>query len=253
MFIEELRDYVIAQNKASAPIKPKMTLDSAKSAESAGEFSGNSAARFQEQAIASEALNLLSEWLETDDLDDGEGLGDRLMNMMVGLADDNKDGEISDDEAEVINIGLNAVADYLVEKGISEENASALLEEFDNDLAENVREALLAAVPDGEEFDEELDNFVFSEEENAPLLDSAAENVLAKMAKAQNLTLDAAYRKVFAVRNGRKLRINKRISGKVRLSAKQRQAIRKAQRKSHTGAAMMRRMKSFKMRRRMGL
>lgn len=49
------------------------------------------------------------------------------------------------------------------------------------------------------------------------------------------------------------MRINKRISGKVRLSAKQRQAIRKAQRRANTGAAKMRRLKSFKMRRRMGL
>ena len=56
-----------------------------------------------------------------------------------------------------------------------------------------------------------------------------------------------------AVRNGKKMRIRKRISGTVRLSAKQKLAIRKARMKSHSAGAMMRRMKSMRMRRKMGI
>ena len=64
---------------------------------------------------------------------------------------------------------------------------------------------------------------------------------------------DAVYKKKFVVRGGRKTRVNKRISGKVRLSSGQKMAIRKARMKSHTAAAQLHRMKSMRVRRRSGL
>lgn len=213
----------------------------------------NSIAVFQEQQIVSEAIELFNEWLSTEDsdLDEGEGLGDRLYGLMVGLADDNKDGEISADESNLINIGLNAIADYMIEKGVSEENAETLLTEFDNEVANNVRELILGAIPEGDDdFYADIEKVVFSPAENQSILDSV---MLDDVSAKQNLTLDAAYRKTYAIRNGKKLRINKRISGKVRLSAKQKQAIRKAQRKAFTGVAKMRRLKSFRLRKRLGM
>lgn len=207
----------------------------------------NRLALFQEQEIAADAMSYLTEWFETsdEDLEDGEGYGDRLMSLMIAVADDNQDGELDDDEQDVVNIALNAAYDYLVSKDVSDENATALLEDFDNDLARNVHQFVLGKLPQGEdEMQDEMDALIFSTEDNEPVLDGATAN---------ELITDAAYRKVFAIRNGKKLRINKRISGKVRLTAKQRTAIRKAQRRANTGAAKMRRLKSFKMRRRMGL
>lgn len=240
--------------RTSQAAKPaKLQLDSA------GEepVSLSKSAVFQEQAIVSDALAKFAAWLETDenDLDEGEGLGDRLMSLMVSVADANKNGEIDDDEAEIINIGLNGVADYMISKGVSEENAIALLEDFDNDIAENVRDMMLGTLPDGDEaLWEEMDEVIFSDEDNESVFDSAqSEAMLQTLAREKGITLDAAYRKVFAVRNGKKMRINKRISGKVRLTAAQKTAIRKAQMKSHTGAAQMRRLKSFKLRKRLGL
>jgi hypothetical protein len=56
-----------------------------------------------------------------------------------------------------------------------------------------------------------------------------------------------------AIRAGKKVRIKKRISGHVRLSARQKVAVAKMQRRSHSGAAMARRMKSARIGRRMGL
>lgn len=215
----------------------------------------NKIAVFQEQAIAAEANALLAGWLETDesDLEEDEGFGDRLYAMMIGLADENKDGEITEDEAEIINVGLNAVADYLIAKGVDEESAVSLLNDFDNNMANNVREIVLAGLPEGEDalFDD-MDNVLFTEEDNEPFLDST-QDALTVIAEQDGLTLDAAYRKVFAIRNGKKMKVKKRISGKVRLSAKQRQAIRKAQRKAFTGAAKLKRLKSFRKRRQMGL
>ncbi|WP_052123094.1 hypothetical protein [Gallibacterium anatis] len=204
---------------------------------------------YQEQAIASQALQYFSEWLETpeEDLEEGEGYGDRLFAMVVGVADDNKNGEIDDDEADIANIAQNAIYDYLVSKGVSNENAVSLLEEFDNDLAETVRNFLLEKLPEGDDaLNDEFDKVVFSADENESIFDSTDEDEVKKF------YLDAAYRKRFAIRNGRKVRVNKRVSGVVRLTAKQKQALRKAQRKANSSAAKMRRIKSFKIRRRMG-
>lgn len=262
MDIQSLKKYRAMAVAGKAVKNAPLALDSASKAKEAeadeasmtldGQAINNRIAVFQEQQIATEAMALFDEWLNTDDadLDDGEGLGDRLQGLMVSLADDNKDGEISEEEAEVINVGLNALADYLIEKGVSEDNAVAFLTDFDNELANNIRETVLSNIPDGDEaFFAEMDKVVFSPAENESVLDSA---LLDSVAYADNLTLDAAYRKTYAIRNGKKLRINKRISGKVRLSAKQKQAIRKAQRKAFTGAAKLKRLKSFRLRKKLG-
>lgn len=65
--------------------------------------------------------------------------------------------------------------------------------------------------------------------------------------------LDATYRKRMVIRNGKKVRVNKRVSGTVRLSGKQKLAIRKASLKARSAGAKARRMKSMKLRRKMGL
>lgn len=220
----------------------QVILDSAKSQDDA-----NKAAIFQEQAIAAEGLNYLNSWIETDedDLDEGEGYGDRLLSLVVAVADTNKDGDIDDDESEIMNIAQNAMYDYITYKGVSEENAVDLLTEFDNDLAESVRNFLLDKMPDGEDAVlAELDKVVFSENDNESLFDSI---------NSDEVTFDAVYKKRFAIRNGKKVKIRKRISGRVRLTAKQKQAIRKAQRKANTGAAKLKRLKSFRMAKRLGL
>lgn len=174
-------------------------------------------------------------WAETDDLDDSESFADRLMALMVGIADANKDGEITDDEQGVLNVAINAAWDYLVSKGVSEEDAGALLNDWDASTAERVRELVASVLPEGEgESDADLDDFVFGDKDQEPML-------------------DAAYKKVVAFRGGKKVRINKRISGTVRLSAKQKVGIRKMQMKSHSAGARMHRMKSMRMRRKSGM
>jgi hypothetical protein len=56
----------------------------------------------ERQAIALEAIAALQQWLEDDDLEPGETHADRLLTLVVGIADSSQDGEIDDDEAEVI-------------------------------------------------------------------------------------------------------------------------------------------------------
>lgn len=185
--------------------------------------------------ISMSAVAAVQQWAETDDLDDGESYSNRLMALFVGIADANKDGDITDDEQGVLQVALNAAWDYLVKLGVTDEDAGSLLNDWDDDTADRVRDLVASALPDGDdEASADIDNFVFSDSDQEP-------------------ALDAVYRKVLAVRGGKKMRIRKRISGTVRLSAKQKLAIRKARMKSHSAGAMMRRMKSMRLRQKSGL
>ncbi|SRR5258706_11390351 len=185
--------------------------------------------------IAMAAASAVQQWAETDDLDEGESYADRLMALMVGIADANKDGDISEDEQQVLDVALNAAWDYLAKLGVSDEDAGALLNDWDEDAATRVRDLVASALPEGDDAaSTDIDGFVFGAADQEP-------------------ALDAVYKMKFAVRHGRKMRIKKRISGTVRLSAKQKLAIRKARMKSHSAGARMRRMKSLHLRRKMGL
>lgn len=210
--------------------------DAVKTLDSAGESPELAGAdNYTIADITMSAVSAVQQWAETDDLDDGESYADRLMALMVGIADANKDGDITEDEQGVLEVALNAAWDYLVKCGATEEDAGALLNDWDDEAADRVRDLVASVLPEGDdESSAEIDNFVFSDSDQEP-------------------ALDAVYKMKMAVRNGKKMRIRKRISGTVRLSAKQKLAIRKARMKSHSAGAMMRRMKSMRLRRKMGI
>lgn len=215
---------------AKAAAKGKGTLDDAGDEGSLGNADDYTIADISMAAVAA-----VQQWAETDDLGEGETYADRLMAMFVGIADANMDGEITDDEWGVVQIALNAAEDYLLKLGVTEDDAEALLNDWDADVAQRVRDLVVSALPDGDDAaSADIDNFVFSDDDQEP-------------------ALDAVYRKVLAIRDGKKTRINKRISGNVRLSAAQKVSIRKARAKSHSASAMMRRVKSMKKRRKSGL
>lgn len=210
--------------------------DTAKTLDSAGESPELAGAdNYTIADITMSAVSAVQQWAETDDLDDGESYADRLMALVVGIADANKDGDITEDEQGVLEVALNAAWDYLVKCGATEEDAGALLNDWDDEAADRVRDLVASVLPEGDdEASAEIDSFVFSESDQEP-------------------ALDAVYKMKMAVRNGKKMRIRKRISGTVRLSAKQKLAIRKARMKSHSAGAMMRRMKSMRLRKKAGL
>lgn len=184
-----------------------------------------------------DAVRVVQEWAETTDADlgDDEGLGDRLLGLIVGTAAEG-DNAPTDDEAEYAASVAELAGDYLEGKGIPADDVDALVGDFDfpNELAERVHEALLDKLPQGDDaMMDDAGRFVDGEDDD-------------KM-------LDATYRKTVAIRGGKKVRIKKRIAGTVRLSAKQKIAVRKMQRKAFSGAAKMHRAKSMRLRRKMGL
>lgn len=183
------------------------------------------------------AVAVVHGWAETglDDLADGETLADRLLALVVGVADADKDGELTADEQEVCDIVLNAIWDYLLTKGVSEEDCDALLNGWDAAAGDRVNDLVVSALPDGDEAAaDEMDSFAFD-------------------AESDGAVFDAVYKKKIVVRGGKKMRINKRVSGHVKLSAKQKLGIRKMLRKSHSAAATMHRAKSVRIRKRAGL
>lgn len=211
-----------------APTQPKLD-----SAGGGGIGSGPMGAdQYVMQDVAIKTAAAVQQWAETDDLEDGESYSDRLFAHLIGVVDANKDGDITDDEQGVLNLALNAAWDYMVSLGVSEDDAAALLNDWDEDAADRVRDLLASGMPDGDaDSDDGIDSFVFSDQ--TPLMDSA-------------------YRSVMVVRGGKKMKVNRRV-GAVRLSPRQKLAIRKASMKSHSPGATMRRMKSMQARKKMGL
>lgn len=214
-------------DSAALKLKRQSILDAAGAAELA-DIRGQAVATFQQWATTPES-----------DLDDGETLADRLFSMFAGLADQNMDGDVTDDEADLIQIAMDAGFDYLLGKGVTEADASALLNDGDSGAAERIAELLSGESSTDDEAADDIDNFAFDEDSQASLLDSAV--------------FDAVYKRKMVVRGGRKVRVNKRISGTVRLTAAQKVAIRKAGMKAHSAAARMRRLKSVNLRAKFGL
>jgi len=223
-----MRQALDSCNSAAAAPKKKEAFDS-----TGGELQG--ADEYTARDVAVKAAATIQQWCEEDDLDDGETAADRLMMMMVGIADANHDGEIGDDEQAVLDLALNSAWDYLAAKGVTEDDLDLLLNEWDADAADRIRDFVCGVLPDGDEAaGADIDGFVFGGDAETPVF-------------------DAVYKKTFSFRSGKKVRVNKRISGHVKLSPRQKVAIRKAQMKSHSAGAVMRRMKSMRMRRKSGL
>jgi hypothetical protein len=199
------------------------------------------------QSVSMAAAATVQAWCESDDITDGEGAADRLMAMLVGIADENKDGELTEDEQLLVDVAANEAWSYMTSKGVAESDLDALFNSDDpavaNEAGARVMEFLCDTLPDGEDASaDELDDFAFGSEAQEGIFDAAGRPML-----------DAVYKKRFAVRGGKKMMVRKRISGTVRLSAKQKMSIRKAGMKSRGSKAMAKRMKSLRVRKAMNL
>jgi len=182
------------------------------------------------------AVTALHQWVESDDMSGNESYADRLFAYMVGIADENKDGEITDNENEVIEEALEYAGHYLASKGVESDDIISLLNDWDKDAAERIKDLLASVMPDGDDLvGDDINNFVFGGGDS------------------DDKMMDAAFKKKQVVRAGKKVWIRKRVSGKVRLSAKQKVGLRKARMKSHSATARMRRKKSLGIRKKTGL
>lgn len=241
-----LLDTIAKQNPAMAGVFQALRdahavhLDSVTSAVDPS-IAAASAASFTARDIRMNAATAVQEWITTSsaDLEDGEGLGDRLIALLIGIADANMDGEIGDDEADVAQAAMDAAYAYMASKGVASDDLDTIFNSDDaaacNDAADRVKEFMSSVIPSSDdESMADVDSFVFTEADESP-------------------ALDAAYRRVVAIRKGKKTFVHKRISGTVRLTGKQKLSIRKAGMRAHSAVARMRRAKSMKLSRNMGL
>ena len=218
-------------NRANKPINYAELGDildgcNAKKGDDILDKAGNSTESMYKQRVA----GAIHEWASDDiELVGAETYGDRLYALLVGMADLDGNDEIDDDEAEFFSEICDMAISYLLNNGVNEDDAVSLVEDFDNDVAENVRDLLIGNLDDGD-----IDSFAFDTDKD-------------------NEILDAVYKKMTAIRGGRKVRLNKRISGTVRLSGAQKAAIKKAGRRAHNAGANMKRMKSMRLRGKMNI
>jgi hypothetical protein len=238
---ELLRGLMSPAMKPAKPAKGKTVFD-----DTSDDDALDGSADYASADLRVKAAAIVQEWANTDpaDLGEGETLADRLLMLVIGVIDVDKDGEISDDESNVAAVLLDYIWDYLTSKGVSDDDCDALLNGGDNDAALRVKDLIADSVPsDDEAASDDIDGFAFDDDSQTAIFDSASGEIV----------YDATYRRTAVVRGGKKVKINKRVSGNVRLSAKQKVAVKKMLRKSHSAAATLKRMKSMRKRTQSGM
>ncbi|ENV14253.1 hypothetical protein F965_00496 [Acinetobacter schindleri NIPH 900] len=200
-----------------------------------------------------QALHIVSELVEAisdETLEEGQLPSDLLDELLLEVVDE------SDDEDNThFDLIVGAVSDLLESLDVDE---SVIAEVFGEDVEasdaaiESVVNTLIANLPDaGDELDEFVREFIYGEPEEESDFD-AAKPGSTKIRKVSGKSV--VYRGTFAIRKGKKVVVNKRLPNqKVRLTAKQKGALKKARLKSHTANAIKTRLKSFKKGQKLGI
>ncbi len=215
------------------------------------------------------ALNvafMLSAVLTDGEYDDEELLPSEVLDglMIEAFTDDDDDEADLGDIDENVRITFSAhVSDALSTLGVED----AVIADLFDDEIEVADAACLAAAEtvlenmpdDGEAFDEFVAGFAYSDdggnEDEEESFDGMNEeyqfDAAKKKLRAGKKTVKKVngktliYKAVKAIRNGKKVTINKRIAGKVKLNASQRAGLKKARRKAGTSSAIRKQMRSF--------
>lgn len=189
---------------------------------------------------------LASSILEND-LDENELPSDRLDSLIAGLSAGGDDDEEFEADESTVDIIIANVQDALATLGVDDSMISAMFGgDADADEAiEAAAEIIESNKPQGEDdLEEFIDVFAYGEaEDDDLLLDGVA---LGKTTTKSGKFGKIVYKAVKAIRNGKVSIVNKRVSGKVKLSAKQRSALKKAVKKAGSSGAIKRRMRSMK-------
>lgn len=208
--------------------------------------------------MQAKAAATVAAWIETSDLAENETYSQRLDALIMGQCDMDGNGEIGDDENDMYQMMWGLVGDYLQAKGASFEDVDAIANNNDDAAASRVMDVVAASMPDGEDAEiADIDSWAFDEDATGSIFDSCKKKATAmdgcKPKDEKQTAMDAAYKKMVAIRGGKKVRRNVRVSGTVHLSGAQKAGLKKAQMKSHSASAQMKRLKSMNIRRKMGL
>lgn len=227
------------------------------------------AANGQMRVNALYVIFMLAATLSESDYDDEDMLPSEVLDALMTeqfLDDDDDDDDVID---EMVITTLSAhVSDALSTMGVED---SVIQDLFDDEVevadaaAMAAAETVLENMPaDGKEFDDFVATFAYTDDydsadsdDEVAAFDSLGEveyqfDAAGKKLRVGKKTVKKVngktliYKAVKAIRQGKKVTINKRISGKPKLKASQKAALKKARRKAGTGAAIRKQMRSFR-------
>lgn len=235
--------------------------------DSAAGDAAQAVASIDDQAFDSELLTLrcaalfavlqLADDILSDDLDDEELPSDRLDAYLHVEDDPSDDEENAQLEEQIMQVKAANMADALSSLGVDDETISQAfgtdVDEADEAI-ERMAETIEVNTPTGDDLQEFITAFLYGDKGldmtagQANEYDSAelGKNKTRKTKSGQTLV----YKGVKAVRNGKITVVNKRIgntSMKVKLSQKQKNALRKALSKAVTPNALKKRVKSLRL------
>lgn len=204
---------------------------------------------------------LVDDLLE-DDLDDDELPNDRL-DAYLSSENESDDDDENQLEQQTMQIKAANMADAMASLGVSDDLIAAAFDtdvDAADDALAQIAEIVVAATPTGEDLDDFITQFLYGDDGldmeagQVDQYDSATlgKNKVRKTKSGQTLV----YRGVKAVRQGKITVVNKRVgntSMKVKLSPKQKMALKKAAMKAVRPNAIKKRLKSLSIGHRQGI
>lgn len=190
------------------------------------------------------AIFVLSGSVIENDLAEDELPSDRLDALIAGISTDS-DGEELELDTASLDIVIACMQDALATLGVDDGMISAMFgagAEADEAI-EAAAEIVESNTPTGEDLDELIDLFVYGEAEDDELFMDGVS--LGKTTTKSGKFGKVVYKAVKAIRNGKIAIVNKRVSGKVKLSPKQRAALNKARQKAGSSSAISKRVRSM--------
>ena len=130
--------------------------------------------------IRTQAAHAVQVWAETDDLDKGETLYDRLDALISYIADggiDLDDDPATDDRDDIYMVALQAASDYMSALGADDADLETLFNSKDDDardeVAQRLVEFLMQTLGEDEDAAEDaVQNFAFDLESESDVFDS---------------------------------------------------------------------------------
>jgi hypothetical protein len=201
------------------------------------------------------AMGAVMTWVEQGEFDYSE-----LEALVIGVTDLDGEEEVSKDEEEFYSAVWDEVPNALLSLGGSAENITDFIDNEDDDAGSRLG-ARLKKVLDEETAEDSEIVLAFAEGSEDALLEGANEaddggfiyESIMQDKDGNDMLLEAAFKKVKVIKDGKVTIKKKRVSGKARLSAAQKAGLKKARRKANSAAARKKRKKSMKQRKARGM
>ncbi len=195
--------------------------------------------------VALALVFVLAEAIVEKTLGEDELPSDHLDKLLAGIASDSDDDEEFEADENTLDIIIANVQDALASLGVDDGVIASMFGGDANadEAIEAAAEIIVSNTPQGDDLDEFIDLFVYGEAEDDELMVDGIS--IGKTTSKSGKFGKIVYKAVKAIRNGKVAIVNKRVSGKVKLSPKQRSALAKARRKAGSASAIKKRSRSM--------